>query len=237
VRQPEYRKVYSILKQEIRDGEYKPGDMLPPEHLIEARFHISRTTVRRALELLSRDGYVDAKQGKGTIVLDFTTVQRLNALTSVSETLKSRGFAVSTKGMHIDHVKANITVANALKIKEGECVVRVQRVQCANDQPIAIMINYLVKELVPGIERYNEQFTSLYAFIESEYHIVLTSAVEYLSAGVADFSEAQILNVPVGSPLLISKRVTYNSNGPAEYALLKILGDKYEYSVYMEGRP
>ena len=237
MRQPEYRKVYCILKQEIRDGEYKPGEMLPPEYLIEERFKVSRTTVRRALDLLARDGYVDAKQGKGTIVLDFTTVQKLNALTSVSETLKSKGFTVSTKGMHIDRVKANAKVANALKIKEGACVVRIQRVQCANDHPIAIMENYLVMELVPGIERYNEQFTSLYAFLESKYHIVLTSAFEYLSAGVADFSEAQILNVPVGSPLLISRRVTCNSSGPAEYALLKILGDKYEYSVYMEGRP
>jgi GntR family transcriptional regulator len=139
--------------------------------------------------------------------------------------------------MHIDSVKAIPKVADALMIKEGETVVRIQRVQCAQDQPIAIMTNYLAEELVPGIERHNGEFTSLYAFLENVYGIVLSSAVEHLSAGIADFSEAQILGVPIGSPLLISKRVTYSFGKPAEYAHMKILGDKYEYAVYMEGRP
>lgn len=237
MKQPAYMKIYNMLKQEIRDGEYKPGDFLPTEHVIESRFKVSRTTVRRALELLSRDGYVDAKQGRGTVVLDFSTVQRLNALTSITETLKSRGMTVSTNGMHIDHVTANAKVAGALKIKEGDSVIRVQRVQYANDVPICIMSNYLVESLAPGIDKCANEFTSLYSFLEKTYNVVLTSAIENISAGTADFSEAQILQVPVGSPLLISKRVTFNDNGPVEYAVIKILGDKYEYSIYMEGRP
>jgi len=237
MKQPAYKKVYSILKQEIRDGEYKPGDLLPPEHMIEERFNISRTTVRRALELLSRDGYTDSQQGRGTTVLDFSTVQKLNMLTSISETLKSRGFTVSTKSMHIDRIKATAKVANALMIKEGGYVARIQRIQCANDQSIAIMTNYLLDEMVPGIEHRNGEFTSLYAFLEKTYHLVLTSAMEHLSAGVADFSEAQMLGVPIGSPLLISKRVTYSYNKPVEFAQIKILGDKYEYAIYMKGRP
>jgi GntR family transcriptional regulator len=237
MKQPKYRKIYNDLKQEIRDGAYKPGELLPTEHLLEERFNISRTTVRRALDLLARDGYVEARQGLGTVVQDFATVQRLNSLTSISETLTNRGFEVSTRGMHIDHIKADAKIAGSLSIKEGELVVRIQRVQYANGQPIAIMANYLIEELVPGIERYLNGFTSLYAFIESKYGITLTSAVERISAGIADFSEAQILGVAVGSPLLISKRITYTASGHAEYAHIKILGDKYEYAVYMEGRP
>jgi len=238
MKQPEYKKVYSILKQEIRDGEYKPGELLPPERIIEERFSVSRTTVRRALELLAQDGYVKAEQGRGTEVLDFTTVQRLNGLTSISETLKSKGLAVSTKSIHIDRVEAGKRVAQALEIREGDFVVRIQRVQCANEQPIAIMTNYLLEGLVPGIERCGEQIGSLYSFLEKEYHIVLASAIENLSAGVTNFSEAQILNVPVGWPLLVSKRVTYSThNRPIEFAHIRILVDKYEYAVYMENRP
>lgn len=238
IKQPEYKKVYSTLKQEIRDGEYKPGELLPPERMIEERFSVSRTTVRRALELLAQDAYVKAEQGRGTEVLDFATVQRLNALTSISETLKSKGFIVSTKSIYIDRVPASKRVAQALDIKEDDNVVRIQRVQCANNQPIAIMTNYLIEYLVPGIERYGEQIGSLYSFLEKEYHIVLSSAIENLSADVTNFSEAQILHVPVGWPLLISKRVTYSShNKPVEYAHTRILGDKYEFAVYMENRP
>ena len=94
--QPKYKTVYNVLKQEIRDGEYKPDELLPPEHMIESRFGVSRTTVRRALDMLSRDGYVGAKQGSGTMVLDFSTVQKLGALTSITETLRGRGKEVTT---------------------------------------------------------------------------------------------------------------------------------------------
>jgi len=236
VKQTAYKMVYSILKQEIREGKYETGKLLPPEHFLESRFEVSRTTVRRALELLARDGYVDAQQGRGTAVLDFTTVQRLNALTSITETLKNKGYEVKTKGMHIDLVEASAKVANALMIKEGEIVVRIQRVQCANDQPVAIMTNYLLEELVPGIEAHAGGFISLYDFLETKYHFVLTNAIEHLSASVTDFSEAQILGVSVGWPLLISERVTFSDNKPVEYAHTRILGDKYKYAIQLEGR-
>ena len=236
MKQTAYKMVYSILKQEIREGKYEAGKLLPPEHFLESRFEVSRTTVRRALELLARDGYVDAQQGRGTAVLDFSTVQRLNALTSITETLKSKGYEVKTKGMHIDLVEASVKVANALMVKEGERVVRIQRVQCANDQPVAIMTNYLLEELVPGIETHNGRFTSLYEFLENNYHFVLTNAIEHLSASVADFSEAQILGVQVGWPLLISDRVTFSDNKPVEYSHTRILGDKYKYAIHLEGR-
>jgi len=237
MKKPKYRNAYNILKQEIRDGEYKPGDLLPPEHMLETRFSISRTTVRRALELLSRDGYVDAKQGCGTVVLDFSTVQKLGALTSISETLRSQGKEVATKSMHIDHVRAGTKVAEVLNVAEDDIVVRIQRVQYANGVPFCLMTNYLVQSHVPGIERFVGQFTSLYELLEKQFDILLDSATEYLSAGVADFAEAQMLDVSVGAPLLVSKRITCDSGGPVEYAISRILGDKYEYSVRMEGRP
>jgi len=237
LKQTAYKKVYSTLKQEIREGKYEAGKLLPPEHFLESRFEVSRTTVRRALELLARDGFVDSRQGRGTTVLDFTTVQRLNALTSMTETLKNKGYDIKVKGMHIDLVEVSAKVAKALMIKEGDVVVRIQRVQCANDQPIAIMTNYLLEEMVPGIEAHSGGFTSLYDFLETQYNLVLTNAIEYLSASVADFSESQILGVPVGWALLISTRVTYSDNRPVEYAHTRILGDKYRYAVHLEGRP
>ena len=237
MKQTAYKKVYSILKQEIREGKYETGKLLPPEHFFESRFDVSRTTVRKALELLSRDGYVDSQQGRGTIVLDFMAVQRLNALTSITETLKNKGYDVNTKGMHIDMIEAGSKVASALLIKEGENVVRIQRVQCVNEQPVAIMTNYILRELVPGIEAHSGSFTSLYEFLENQYHLVLTNAIEHLSASVTDFSEAQILGVTVGWPLLISERITYSDNKPVEYAHTRILGDKYKYAIHLEGRP
>lgn len=237
MKQPAYIKVYNTIKQEIKDGSFKVGDFLPPEPEIEKKFQVSRTTVRRAIEMLSREGYVNVCQGRGTEVIEFSTVQPLNSITSITETLIAKGYTVSTKSIYIDRIPAPSNVANALRIEEGTPVIRIQRVQCADNNPICIMYNYLVEHLAPGIENHKDKITSLYAFLQTKYNVHLGSAIEYISASVSDFMDSQILQVPVGSPLLISKRITSVENNPVEYAIIKILGDKYEYCVYTEGRP
>ena len=65
---PAYIRVYNTLRSRILEGDYAIGDLLPAEPELEKQFLVSRTTVRRAVELLSRDGLVEAKQGRGTTV-------------------------------------------------------------------------------------------------------------------------------------------------------------------------
>lgn len=234
---PSYKKVYMSIKSDIKDGVYKPGVLIPSEPELEQIFGVSRTTVRRAIELLAGEGYVRAQRGKGTEVLDISTTQRLNRLTSISETLASKGYHVTSKGMCIDTVCAPNYVAEALELPMNEEVYRVQRVQYADDSPIGIMTNYLKKSSVSGLEKYSGTFVSLYKFLEEKYGIIFTSATEYISAMVSDFVESQILQVSIGTPLLYSRRTTFVKNEPVEYAQIKLLADKYEFCVYMQGRP
>lgn len=233
---PAYKIVYATLKKDIREGRYPTGSLLPTENELELAFDVSRTTIRKAISLLSADGYVKKKQGYGTEVLDYSTTQKLNYLTSTSETLKAKGLKVTTRGMDISIVKASKTVSEALDIPEGSKVYMIQRVQLADDAPIAIMVNYLKINDVPGIEDFIGKFTGLYEFLETQYYIILKSANEKLSAISADFNESQILQIPIGAPLLLSKRITYTEKGPLDYSIAKLVGDRYEYSVSMEGR-
>ena len=80
----QYSKLYKYFKEKIENGYYKPGDLIPPEPEIEKMFSVSRTTVRKAVDLLSREGFLKAQQGKGTVVTDNKTMQSLNHVTSVS---------------------------------------------------------------------------------------------------------------------------------------------------------
>ena len=132
LKSPAYAKIYDVLKREIMEGELAIGELLPPEPELEKRFNVSRTTIRRAVELLSRDGFVQAQQGRGTHVLDYKTKQNVNTVTSISETLRSKGYEVKPKSMYIDIVPASAHIAEDLKIKEGEMVARVQRIQLAD---------------------------------------------------------------------------------------------------------
>ena len=235
-RSPAYIKIYEILKRQIIDGEYQVGELLPPEPELEKRFHVSRTTIRRAVEMLSQEGYLKAKQGRGTQVLDFKHKRRRNLVTSISETLRQKGFDVRPSSMQIDLIQAGEQIAQDLEISPGERIVRIQRIQFANNQPIAIMHNHLLPDLVPGIEGYLNKFTSLYRFLETRYNIAIDSSWDRISAKNADLMEARMLQVPVGTALLFMKCVCYQEGRPVCADRLSIVGDRYELDITMNGR-
>ena len=103
--------------------------MLPTETQLENEFGASRTTIRKAISLLTGDGYLKVRQGRGTEILDISTTQKLNYITSITETLTNKGFQVTVQGMNIDKVTAPGIVQEELLLPPNAKVYRVQRVQ------------------------------------------------------------------------------------------------------------
>ncbi|MCT4599083.1 MAG: GntR family transcriptional regulator [Vallitalea sp.] len=231
VKVPAYMNVYALLKKKINNNVYEVGEFLPPEKELEKEYDVSRTTIRRAIELLAREGFVLVQQGRGTEVLDVNFSQYLNGVTSISETLRKQGCIVKPRNVCIDVIVPSSSVAKALGVKNTEEVIRIQRVQLADDIPIAIMENYISKQLVPNIEKESYRIISLYKFLESEYGIVLESAVDKIFAKNANFMEAEILQIPYERALICMKRTTYCKNKPITYDYLKIRADKYQLEV------
>ncbi len=233
---PSYLKVYEDLKKKILGGEYPIGDFLPTEPEIEALFSVSRTTVRRAMELLSKEGFIEVKQGRGTRVLNHKARQDLKNLTSVTETLRRRGFQVATKSMHIDTVPAGSELSQCLGVELHTPLARIQRIQTADGTPIAIMRNYLNLTLVPGIEKHKNQFTGLYQFLEEHYGLSIDSSGDKIFAKNADFTEAELLCIPVGAAILCIHRVCYFQSSPICVDHVALVGDRYELETSTSGR-
>lgn len=235
-RTPAYRTVYQAIKKQIREKKYPVGALLPTESELEQEFSVSRTTVRRAIGLLASDGYIKVTQGRGTEVLDRSIFQNLNHISSITESLTTKGYTVTSREMDIRRVRVTGQTAKMLQLDEGDEAYLVQRLQYADDIPIALMTNYLRVEQVAGLERFSGQFSGLYAFLEKQYGIVIKEATEYLSATTADFCEAKLLHVDVGAPLLCSRRISCTEAGVFEYSVNKIVAEHYEYCVHLKGR-
>lgn len=233
---PAYRMVHDCLKKDIQNGTYPISELLPTEPELETLFQVSRTTIRRAMELLREEGLVEIKQGRGTIVLDYRTIQDLNRVTSVTESLKRRGYEVRTKSMHIDTIPANETLAKSLGINCGDLIARVQRIQLANEKPVVIMKNYIPYKFVPGIEQFMDKFSGLYQFLEDKYQLEITSAADQIYAKSADFPESEMLGTRPGTALLCIKRICYREEQPVCVDDVRILGDQYELVISMNGR-
>jgi GntR family transcriptional regulator len=234
---PRYLWVYNSLKAQIEAEDLKVGDFLPPEPELQKAFQVSRTTVRKAVEMLGQQGFVQIRQGRGTEVVDFKATQKLGCVTSFSETLREKGFTVTQADVVVETVIASRRVAAEMRLAVGAPVVRIQRTTLANGAPIALITNWYLPEMVPGIEKRIAGITSLYSFLESEYHVVLEAATDFISARAAATAEARRLEVPEGVPLMVVRRVTTSGGRPIEAAQLLIVADKYEYCVQTRDRP
>ena len=176
-----YIRVHNEIKESIVKGIYPAGSLLPPEPELEKLFGVSRTTVRRAVEMLERSGYVEVKQGRGTKVLVYNINQNISMITSISQTLLRKGYTVRPRNVHADWIQADKVIARALDIKEGRTLVRLQRVQLADEVPIAIMENHINPDIVRGLEKFDESFTSLYKLLGDEYGIQLETSIDKIN--------------------------------------------------------
>lgn len=234
-RYPEYKRVYDALLEKITGGTYPAGSLLPPEPELEQMFRVSRTTVRKAVELLSKQGLVIVRQGYGTQVVNSKPVQNLNKFTSISQTLTNMGYEIGTKSIYIEPLCAGEGLAESLAVPVGTPLFCINRIQTAGASPIAIAKNYIPCEFTPGLEKTKTKILSWYAYLNEHYGVHLTAARDVISACNATFEESELLQIAPGSALITIRRVCSNESGPVEVDVVKIVASRYEFEVFMQG--
>ena len=65
---PTYRRLRDYLAAEIAQQRWRPGNPIPTELELAARFEVAVSTIRRAVDILVLDGLVERIQGSGTFV-------------------------------------------------------------------------------------------------------------------------------------------------------------------------
>lgn len=230
---PLYYRVREAIRERIEGGEWKPGDLIPPESKLLKAFSVSRATVRQALLLLVREGLLVRKQGRGTFVAARKIAEPLPRLVSFSEEMRHEGLVPSARNIKVELVQAPGRVAEALHVSPGDTFLRLERVRCADGRPIVLLVSYLPQAL--GIDM-NEDFSgSLYALLEGKYGIELGEALQVIEAGAADKDVSAKLDIGEGDPILIIRRGLFARDGGAvEYVEGFYPADRYRYTIRLE---
>jgi len=233
-----YQQVFSSLRAQITSGVYSPGDFLPPEPELEKQFKVSRTTVRRAVEMLRVEGLVHVQQGRGTTIASWESLpQQLNHVTSFSETLRASGKRARNKKLSVETIPAGSTLASELNVPEDEELFRLRRLVVVDDRPISVMTNHLVARYFPKLAVDDRWVPSLYRFLEDNYGLTITTALDRLSARLATEEEARLLGLKRPAALLIDHRISTDQRGPFESMESIVDATRHEFSVQCIGRP
>ena len=248
MKQTAYAKVYQAIRKDLLDGKYQVGDKLPPEPDLCAQYHVSRTTVRKAVELLIRDGFLYVKQGLGTVVLDHKIKQNYNRLNSYTETLIERGYQPNIGKTAITQTYANEEMAEILQVEPGAPMYCLYRVMKANGRPSAIIENYIPEEYTPDLPEKMKAFVSFYKCLESVYNLYIENTHDTITVRNATFEQACALECAAGEALMYTRRVCYCQGRALCYDVVNALGQvrdpanpakivsTYEIEISLSGR-
>jgi len=222
-----------ILEDMISSGKYKVGDSFPTEREIAKQFGVSRITVREAIGHLVHHGMLKRERGRGTFIAQPRTYEKINKLISYTQDILSRGMKPSSKVLEIKLERSSWEVMNSLRLNESDKVIKLVRLRLADNEPMAIQTVYLPYTLCHEIyEKELDWTTQSLNLALKNLGFEVASAVQRISADVADRLEAELLGVPVGAPLLIGDQVSYLSdNRPIEALKSVHRGDRYDIIV------
>jgi GntR family transcriptional regulator len=229
---PLYHQVREALLTLIKEAGLEEGNLIPTEREIGEKLHVSRITVRRAIDELVREGYLVAQQGKGTFVARPKIDRSMTQMQSFSEQMLAEGHRPGSQLLSLRHEKATGHVAAVLRIEVDDWIWVVERLRYADDEPICISVTYLNLPLdVTLTPAELQQETSLWAILD-EKGVRLTRSDETVQALTAGEREAELLNIEIGAPLLLVEGVVYTAdNIPIEYHEMFNRGDRYKYSI------
>jgi DNA-binding GntR family transcriptional regulator len=223
---PLYFQVARQIESAIETGALGPGDRLENEIDMADRVGLSRPTMRRAIQEVVGKGLLVRKRGIGTQVVH-REVKRQVELTSLFDDLTRLNKGPSTKVLGYAIQKADEEVAGHLGIAAGTDVLYLERLRYTADQPLALMHNWLPTELAAALDRAQLESRGMYELIRAR-GIHMRVASQRVSARAASASEAKLLRLGRGIPLLTAERTTYDDRGVAiEFARHVYRSDSY----------
>ena len=225
---PQYKQIYEALREQIVDGIYAPGDLLPSEYALCSHYQVARLTVRRALSQLVVEGFVTRHQGKGSIVKRTPKGVGILSLGSTTSALKQSGLV--TQIVYQPECQ-RWTDAFSFPIEEAEQMagcIYFERLRLIEEIPVFFDITMLPNIDLPRFQSYSLENRSLFDLLRTHYGIVVTGGTQQLFAIRADKRLRKNLNVRSGHPVLqLNRKIETNRSGFHIYSQVFCDTEKY----------
>ncbi|MCE2971080.1 MAG: GntR family transcriptional regulator [Burkholderiales bacterium] len=207
---PLYQQIKSLLVAALERGEWKPGEPIPSEQDLAARFQVSQGTVRKAIDDLAAENLLVRRQGKGTFVATHHEPRAQHRFLRIAPD-DGEERATTSRFLECKRIKAPAETVAQLDLRAGDAVVYVRRLLFFGERPVVLDDLWLPGAAFKGLtaERLAEYRGPLYGLFETEFGTRMIRAEERLRAVAAVPGAAALLNVAPGTPLLQIERVSY----------------------------
>ncbi len=229
---PLYQQVEDHINQLIDSDKLVPGDLIPSEPQLAKQLNVSPGTVKKAIDNLVWQKKLYRHQGKGTYVSSIDFNNSLFRFTTYGDAHgQPTRLHKETTVRRI--VKGEKEICSKLNASCEESLLHIERVGYVDNKPVMVEYSHWREDMLPGLENEDIHIPDLfYALIVEKYNIPVVRAEETLTAEAADQHSADILNIPVSTPILVLHRITYTTdNRIIEIRITKGRSDKFSYKT------
>lgn len=215
---PLYMLLKESIERKIETGEYLPGEMLPSERAMAQELGMNRETVKKAINLLSKEGLVESIQGKGTFVVKkgqkiyHESYSPINNV-GITAKLKLQGITQSSKMIAVETVRGNNRISKKLKINKQDYVYALHRTRYAEGVPFTVEYAYFPYDILDDdVHKYDFSEVSFYEYLNSKNHLPIEFRRKLIVVKCPK-REANYLNIPIGTPVYLFEDIGRDKTG------------------------
>jgi DNA-binding GntR family transcriptional regulator len=201
---PKYEQAYRTILERLKAGRYPVGMRMPTEGELAASFGVSRVTIRRALDMLVQDGYVESRQGSGYRVITLSPASD-TCLTSFTDAMLRAGHEPTSRLIAIARHDAG-QLAHLPPGMAAAPVIEITRLRLVDGQPRMLVKTYAPAHLMPDAVPSDFPETgagqSILRILGDRFGLEWSAACEDISPIVAGAAIAATFGIAEGSPLL-----------------------------------
>lgn len=220
-----FRQVKDFIRRHIADGTWKPGDRVPSEQELTARFGLARMTVNRALRELADEGRVVRVAGVGSFVAEAKPVSTLLRIANIADEIRQRGHDHRFELLTLARAAATMEVAAALDLPVGASTYHLEGVHYEDETPVQLEDRYVNPRLAPDFVRqdFREQAPSEYLL----RHVPYDQIEHVVDAILPTPRQAGLLKMTTHEPCLMLTRRTWTDGTPVTLARCLHPGQRY----------
>lgn len=228
---PLYYQLKEILRDEILNENLKPGERIPSERVLCEIYKVSKITVQKALKELENEGLIYKIRGAGTFVSQKKIKRQLGILIGFAEDMQASGYDVEREILKSEIQKPSQTEIKNLRLENNDLVVSIIRLVKIQGEPIAIFKSAYPEKYLRDLLNYDIRTYSIgHDLICNKFGYKLQYAEQWLEVSMADAYESQVLGIKEGSPIILTKRLTYTEDKlPIEYIRSIFRGDRIQF--------
>ena len=229
-----YYQLTNELRNRIASSEVEVGDLFPTDREIMEQYHVSGTTVRRAVKQLVSEGLLERCPGKGTFVRKQPLQEHLGSLTGFFEEATMQGRNPSADILFIGLVELDSSIREhypqLAQCKWSEAVL-CRKVQKMEGRPIAYVESYWDPNCGKALLQQDLSSQGLYEIIEQSGVCRLTRAEQEIFAYLAGSKVSRALDIKRTAPVLVMQRLAYAGDNIVEFSSSAYRADCYRYAV------